>query len=435
MTDGNTSGQETRAAILVMDDDDSTRQTIAFYLESRGFRVMETANGADGLDQFRAQTPDLLLVDLFMPRVNGFDVLKAVQEESPDTPLIVISGTEKISDAVDALHMGAWDYVLKPIQNMSILLHAIQKALEKAQLIHENRQYQENLEKEIQQRTLELRKTEEQLRLHQQQLLQADKMASLGILVSGVAHEIANPNSFITVNVPTLQTIWKGAAAVLEDHYRHNGDFYLAPRCTYSEIKDTVPRILDGIMAGGKRIDNHVRELKNFAVPTPQTVSEPVDMAKVIQSAVTLLSHLIRKSTHHFHMRIGDKLPLISGNFQHMEQVIINLLENSCRALPHPDKQIHVTLDASAAGDKLIIVIRDQGTGIAPEHLEQITAPFFTTRRESGGTGLGLSISAKIVEEHGGTLQFESRPHIGTTATLTLPAIRQTDSASEAPQS
>ncbi len=435
MTDSAAKMNHAGATILVMDDDDVTCKTVAFYLESKGFNVIEAPNGRIGLERFRKEKADLLLVDLYMPEMGGFDVLAAIKEEAPETPVIAFSGTDQIADAVEALHMGAWDYILKPLQVMSILLHAIENALEKAALIRENRRYQQQLERDVENRTRELKTTnlalqqeikerklaEEKEKFHQQQLLQADKMASLGILVSGVAHEITNPNNFIKTNIPTLSKIWNGAALVLQNHYDNEGDFYMAPHLKYSELADTVPGILNGILNGAARIDNFVKELKNFAVPVPMKITETIDIRDVIDAAVTLLTNLLRKSTNHLDIIYEENIPTIKGNFQHIEQVIINLLENSCQALQNRQQRITVSVGPEKTGEMLKIEVRDEGEGMAPDVLAVIKNPFFTTKREQGGTGLGLSISTKIVEDHHGSLTFESTPGGGTTATLLLP--------------
>ncbi len=144
------------ATVLTIEDEEDVRGSISAFLEDRGFTVLEAENGRTGLDLFRRAHPDLILVDLRMPEVDGLEVLLTIKHESPDTPTIVVSGAGVISDAVEALRRGAWDYVLKPIEDMAILLHAVEKVLERARLIRENYQYQHHLEEEVWKRTAEL---------------------------------------------------------------------------------------------------------------------------------------------------------------------------------------------------------------------------------------------------------------------------------------
>jgi len=149
--------------ILTIDDESRFRESLRNYLEDYDYQVVEAENGRVGLRIFAERRPDLVLVDLRMPEVDGLEVLKGVREASPDTPIIVVSGTGLISDVAEALRLGAWDYLFKPIEDLSVLGHAIQNCLERARLIRENRAYQQNLEGKVAQRTKELRNMVERL--------------------------------------------------------------------------------------------------------------------------------------------------------------------------------------------------------------------------------------------------------------------------------
>ncbi len=144
------------ATILAIDDDAIIRQSLKDYLEDIHFRVLEAADGSRGIDIFQSEEPDLVLLDLRMPEMDGLEVLAKIRQIAPDSPVIVVSGTGLMADVVDALHLGAWDFVLKPIEDMSVLGHTVKKVLERARLIRENHLYQEHLEKEVTKRTEEL---------------------------------------------------------------------------------------------------------------------------------------------------------------------------------------------------------------------------------------------------------------------------------------
>ncbi len=146
------------ATILTIEDEPHVRQSIAAYLEDYDYSVLQAENGRLGLEVFRRESPDLILVDLRMPDVDGLEVLTAVSRESPDTPTIMVSGTGVIRDAVEALHLGAQDYISKPIEDMEVLVHAVRSALERTRLLKENRKHQERLEELILERTSELEK-------------------------------------------------------------------------------------------------------------------------------------------------------------------------------------------------------------------------------------------------------------------------------------
>ncbi len=144
------------AKILTIDDDAVICESFAALLEDHGYDVLMAENGRVGLELFRREKPDAILVDLRMPEVSGLEVLEAVHRESPDTPLVVISGMGTFTDAIEALHRGAWDYLLKPLTDMEVLHHTVQKALERSRLIQENRRYQRDLKERVRARTAEL---------------------------------------------------------------------------------------------------------------------------------------------------------------------------------------------------------------------------------------------------------------------------------------
>ena len=287
------------------------------------------------------------------------------------------------------------------------------------------------LQKRVARRTGELalevterKRALEELRLHQDKLIQADKMASLGILVAGVAHEINNPNGLILLNMPIIREVYQDAEEILETRYHEQGDFTLGG-LPYSRMRNEVPHLLEEMQEGANRIKRIVEELKDFARQDTAAASDPVDFNGIVQAAVRLVDSSIRAATNRFEASYAPDLPMIPGNAQRIEQVVVNLLLNACQALPDTERRIALATFHDPGAGTVVLRLSDQGTGINPEHIPHLTDPFFTTKRETGGTGLGLSVSASIVKEHDGTLEFESAPGTGTTVTLTLPCGRR----------
>lgn len=254
-----------------------------------------------------------------------------------------------------------------------------------------------------------------------QQLMQADKLASLGILVQGVAHEINNPNNFILLNAKFLSRGWREVKPILDEYAARNGDFILAG-LRYLQMYDKISQLFAGLIDGSKRIQKIVLSLKNFGHEGVRGARDLVDINNVVENAVTIVNALIKKSTERFQVSLARDLPPVMGNAQQLEQVLINLLTNSCQALRRRDAGLRLETLHEAERNRLVVRVSDEGIGIPEADLKRIFDPFFTTKRELGGTGLGLSISYKIITDHGGDLSFKSQVDKGTTATVTLPA-------------
>ena len=264
----------------------------------------------------------------------------------------------------------------------------------------------------------ERKRAEELSAMQQQQLIQADKMTSLGILTAGVAHEINNPNNFILLNGEILEKAWNDVTPILERYYAENGDFICAGM-PYTQTRDKIAKLTAGISQGAKRIQVIVNSLGDFAHEEDENLSQAVDCNTVVDSAVVIIGNLVKTSTNCFSTQLNRSLPKILGNAQQLEQVLINLITNSCQALSDRSKSVVVLTRKSEK--HVLIEVRDEGEGIPSENLQRIVDAFFTTKRDIGGTGLGLSVSYNIVKNHGGDLTFSSEFGKGTTATVTLP--------------
>jgi signal transduction histidine kinase len=272
----------------------------------------------------------------------------------------------------------------------------------------------------LEQEVIERKRAADELRLRQQQLVQADKMASLGILVSGVAHEINNPNAIILLNAPLLKDYLNDTEHIIESHYQEHGDFNVAG-LPYSRLRSKMHVKLNEIQDGAKKIRRIVSDLKDFARRDESANTCLLDVNSIVQTAVRLVENIIHKSTANFSENYAYAIPKILGNAQRIEQVIVNLLLNACQALRNSDDAIFIRTKYDSGSKEVVVEIHDEGEGIAPENVQHLTDPFFTTKRESGGTGLGLSVSAGIVKEHLGSLEFRSTLEQGTTVTLRIP--------------
>lgn len=284
------------------------------------------------------------------------------------------------------------------------------------------------LRKKVREQTMEIRRElserirmENESKKQQEQLFQADKMISLGILLSGMAHEINNPNNAIGLNAELLRDAWKSIAPILDEYHSVNpqaaiGGFEI------QEAQSAIPLAIASLARNSQRIQEIVNSLKDFSRKESESEKGPVNLNLTVADAVHLLQGMIQKKTRFLEIDLDETIPLIHGNRQKIEQMVINLVQNACLALPDPERKIEIKTGRDAESKRVWLIVRDKGTGIAEEDLKYIQEPFFTTRRAEGGVGLGLFIVKKIVDDHEGNISFESSPGGGTTVSVSFPA-------------
>ena len=258
----------------------------------------------------------------------------------------------------------------------------------------------------------------------QWQAIRSARLASLGVLSAGIAHEINNPNHAILANASLLARIWQDAVPILEEYEQEQGDFLLAG-LSFAQAREIIARGMRDIGDNAKRIRKIVDNLKHLGKQDRGHMDELADIGKILQAVVTLLDARIRKHTDAFSLDLPAALPAVRGNVQQLEQVFINVIVNALEALPERSRGVRVSAATDRAGNRVVVQVEDQGRGIGEDVMVRIGDPFFTTKAESGGTGLGLSISSSIVERHGGVLRFESNSDLGTTVSIDLPVSKE----------
>jgi polar amino acid transport system substrate-binding protein len=248
-------------------------------------------------------------------------------------------------------------------------------------------------------------------------LAEAERLASLGTLLAGLTHELNNPNHSILLNVPVLRRAWQDAKPVLERHAASSEEFRLA-NVPWAEMREEIPQVIDEIEQAAERIKRLVSRLREYALKHRPAV-EWLDVNDVVRAAVELVRETVEVATARFTRTLAEDLPPISGSSFRLEQVVAALLLNACESLS--DREQGVRLITGRQQGDVFVRVEDDGRGIAAEDLPQVRDPFFTTRRAEGGTGLGLAVAARIAREHGGRLDLQSEPGIGTTVTLIIP--------------
>lgn len=256
----------------------------------------------------------------------------------------------------------------------------------------------------------------------QQRLIRADKMKSLGTLVSGVAHEINNPNNHILMNSEMLAEILESLKPTLEEYYK-KGDSRVFGALSYDEFRDVLPKIISGITEGSKRINRIVGKLKSFSRQDAGSPKQTLDIHDVIASALFLVDRLSIKSTTKLKSEYAPNLPKIKANFQELEQVFMNISLNAYQAIAKAKSKGTLKVKTKRDGDKVVVTLENDGPPIPEDKINMIFDPFFTTKDAGEGTGLGLSVSFGIIKDHGGDIFVENIGKSGVRFAVTLPAL------------
>jgi PAS domain S-box-containing protein len=251
----------------------------------------------------------------------------------------------------------------------------------------------------------------------ERQLLQADKLASLGQLVSGIGHEINNPNTFIRGNLQIVQEAFNDIFPILDDYYRSRPELKIA-RLSYDVFRKNIPILVDDMVQGSNRIKGIVDGLRKFGKRDDGFLNEVVNLNAITESCLRLVDNQIRR-TADVKADLDPDLPTIVGNSQKLQQVILNILINASQAIEQSRGMIKVS--SRREDGEVIIRIKDNGKGMDEKTIGQIFDPFFTTKRNKGGTGLGLSIAYGIIKEHQGRIEVVSEVGAGTSFYIHLP--------------
>ena len=254
---------------------------------------------------------------------------------------------------------------------------------------------------------------------YDQQLQQADKLASIGELVSGIGHEINNPNQFIRGNIKIVKQSLEDMLPLIDKYYEKNPDLKIA-RLNYDFFREHIMVLVNDMAHGSERIKSIVEGLRAFTKKDEGLLVDTVEINTLIEAT----TRLVRKEVHkkaEIKLELGDDLPTFKGNAQKIEQVLVNLIVNASQSIPD-DTKGRILVRTMKTDSNLVVQIIDNGCGMNEKTMKQIFDPFFTTKRAKGGTGLGLAIVYRIIEEHGGKISVNSKPGVGTTFTIKIPA-------------
>jgi len=387
---------ENNGRILIIDDEKVILDLTTIILKNRGYTVYTAADSSSGLDIVENVRPELVLLDYMMPGMDGLTALKEIKRRFPDTYVIMFTGKGSEEIAVELMKAGASDYILKPFNNQDLAerienvlrirrveLHNRDLLREKEMLLAEIAAWNRELEARVQEKSEALQKA-------QTEIVQTEKLATLGYLSAGMAHEIRNPLNSIALFV---QLIKSG----LED----------------TEKGEYVDKILKEI----DRIDGILRKLLD-AAKRPKFENKEVQIDRIIDSTLQvfkLQTELHKIKVLRDYRRIP---PAIQADAAELEQIFTNLFLNAIHEMP---SQGTLTVQLDHDERDIIIRVADTGNGIPREHLPNIFDPFFTTK--NSGIGMGLSVVLRIVKNYQGKIEVEKSDKNGTTFRVTIPIL------------
>ncbi|MBN1982931.1 MAG: response regulator [Chitinivibrionales bacterium] len=397
--------------ILVADDSTIARDVLTSFVTSWGHTPTIAADGNEALAALLSHNIQLALIDWVMPNCDGISLCKKIRSDTtkPYIYIILITSKDRKQDILAGLEAGADDYIAKPVfkEELKIKLtngHRILTLQEKLRC--------ENLKVEQYARQME-----QLAEARAQQLLHAERMATLGVLSAGIAHEVNNPNSFIMGNIQIVQQWWNFIQRACTAYTPASDD----EKKKMEHIVHEMPKIFSAIKTGAQRVSKIVSGLKAFS-RQEKARKEPTNLRRCVDDALELCANTLKQ-----HMTVVNTvpmdLPLIMADAQQIVQVLVNLFVNAADATEDTPNAT-LTISASCGNSHLTIEVQDNGPGIETENLDKIWQPFFTTKPTNKGTGLGLSICHGIIEGHNGLISVKSGAEVeagGACFTMSLP--------------
>lgn len=402
------------ARILIVDDEPVNRRVLRNMLTRDGYEVVEAGDGPRALQLLEEdQHFDMALLDVMMPRMSGYDVCEALRKKFPiqDLPVIFLTARDRVTDLMTGFNVGGNDFLTKPISKGELLT----RVRNHLALLDVHR----NLDTKVKERTRDLDLKNQELAernseiIHtQNQLILNEKMATLGTLAAGVAHEINNPNNFVSGGIQRLKVEHERFKAFLHELSGEDEEICRAFDDRFSLLSEMVRTIEEGSF----RIGGIVKNLSQFT-QLDESEHKSVNVLDGLRATVLLLQPSFENV--HFQMDLGPPLVLDCWPGE-LNQVFMNLLLNACEALcQNGEGEICIWCDQMPEG--AYISFKDNGPGIAAEHQDKLFEAFFTTKKVGAGTGLGLYTSYQIMEKHGGRISCVSELGKGALFQLFFP--------------
>lgn len=386
-----------RMTVLVVDDNNVNTMLVRKILTKQGYSVESASNGMEALEKIKKWIPDLILLDIMMPTMDGYETCRRIKEDkrSREIPILFLSALDETDAILKGFEAGGVDYVPKPFEPQELLAR-VNAHISLAQMSRENRLYAQEMEALAQERA--------------NALVHADRLITLGILSAGVAHEINNPVTAISVSIQTFELLWEEIKSLIEEENRKSDT-------KWREIDtELINDLIESIHNGVRRVNSITRAMKGYA-RKGDNLSESCSIHDAIEQGLKLCSNRLKYNIS-VEKNYAENMPKILINRQKFEQVVINLVINAADAM-----EDHGRLFISTSYDEknVYVKIADTGSGIPPGMLDRIWEPFITTKSPEKGTGLGLSIVRGILKEYSGSIVVENNALGGAQFTISLP--------------
>ncbi len=419
--------------ILLVDDNPNNLKVLSEAIQGYGWKALMASDGESAIEQAEYAHPDLILLDVMMPSIDGFETCRRLKANSitQNIPVIFMTALSDATDKVKGLEMGAVDYIIKPFQQEEVIarlkLHL--------KLSHLTR----TLEQQVEERTAELTQSLQQLQHTQLQMIQSEKMSALGNLVAGIAHEMNNPLGFIFATLKQAKPI----IGDLLEHLKLYQESFPNPseeiinhaeEIDFDYCVEDLFKMIDSMTMACDRITNISNSLRTFS-RTDRDCKQPFNLHEGIDSTILILKHRLKANEHRPAIEVfteyGD-IPQVECFPGQINQVFMNILANAIDALDESSvgrsfREItanpnQITITTFVAEKQVKIIIADNGIGMNEEVKQHIFDHLFTTKVVNKGTGLGLAIAKQImIDKHDGQIDCSSMTGKGTKFIISLP--------------
>ncbi|BAB73134.1 sensor histidine kinase [Anabaena sp. FACHB-709] len=430
-----------KATVLIVDDNPTNLKVLSDAISSLGWEILIATDGESAIEEAEYAQPDIILLDVMMPEMDGFQTCAELKSKTStkDIPVIFLTALTDQFDKVLALVTGGVDYITKPF-NLDEVLVRIQVHLKLSFLTKELEIKNQELDKLVEERTQTLSLTLDKLQQSQLQLVQSEKLSTLGALVAGVAHEINNPLNSLMGNLGFLRNYINALTQHLQLYHQHCPHPVInitknANLIELDEILIDIPKVMTSIDTELERINNISDSLRNFY---GSDISKKAffDIHEGINSTLIILSHRLRGNKLRPDIEVIKEygnLPLIECYPEQINQVFMNMIANAIDAIDelchkvadiqdNKNRKIIIKTVWKQEEELLIVTFKDNGLGMSVETQKQIFEQFFTTKPSGKGTNFGLSISRQIIEEkHNGRLKCFSVLGEGTEFLMEIP--------------